>query len=277
MVSLITTDSRLAPLTALGSIPQPASPDPGPSPAPTPSPQPTAQPSPAAEPDPSTPVEAESPINASGSVDYAVINSGMADFSAITPEQYAEISWAEVDFTAIAQSPGSAESLNYGLINYSEVASAESFSALAEIIQYDDLTGSNIRAIAANSNSQGSFDAVIGERGENLRQKGSDLNDLFQVRGGGRLVASGGGGRDLYYSNSKSAEMVIKDFSSEDVAKLDRFGDRAVRKGKLQLFQDGNDAVISFKGNTMLTLRNTEADQLAFSQGSITLAPDPLA
>ncbi|QVL53945.1 MAG: hypothetical protein KFB97_06385 [Cyanobium sp. M30B3] len=277
VVSLITTDSRLAPLTALGSIPQSASPDPGPSPAPTPSPQPTAQPSPAAEPDPSTPVEAESPINASGSVDYAVINSGMADFSAITPEQYAEISWAEVDFTAIAQSPGSAESLDYGLINYRKVASAESFSALAEIIQYDDLTGSNIRAIAANSNSQGSFDVVIGERGEKLRLQGSELNDLFQVRGGGRLVARGGGGRDLYYSNSRKSEMVIKDFSSEDLVKLDRFGDGAVRKGKLRLFQEGQHALISFKGDTLLTLRKTDAERLIFSQGSITLAPDPLA
>jgi len=210
-------------------------------------------------------------------VDYAVINTGMADFSAITTEQYAAISWAEVDFTAIAKSPASAASLNYGLINYSNVATAENFAALAEIIQYDDLTGSNIREIAANSNSQGVFDVVIGERGENLRQRGSDTNDLFHVRGGSRLVAIGGDGRDLYYSNSKTAEIVIKDFSSEDLVKLNRFGDRAVRKGRLQLFQDGRHALITFKGDTIVTLRNTEADQLAFSQGSLTLAADPLA
>jgi outer membrane biosynthesis protein TonB len=284
MVSLVSTGGHLAPLTALGSTPMPPAPDPAPTPSPAPTPQPQPQPqpqpSPAVEPAPTPsdqPVEPESPISANGSINYEAINSGMADFSGTSEEQYAQINWAEVDFTAIAQSPGSANSLDYAWINYAEIDTAENFAALAGIIKNDELTGSNIRAIGANPNSQGSFDVVIGEPGENLRQRGSDLNDLFQVRGGGRLVARGGGGRDLYYSNDKKSEMVIKDFSSEDVAKLDRFGDKAVRKGKLQLFQDGKDAVISFKGTTLLTLRNTEADQLAYSDGSITLAPDPLA
>lgn len=163
------------------------------------------------------------------------------------------------------------------MINYTEINTAENFAALDRIINNDELTGSKIRAIGANPNSQASFNVVIGERGEELRELGSDLNDLFRVRSGGKLVARGGGGRDLYYSNSKNAKMVIKDFTSEDVAKLDRFGNKAVRKGKLQLLQDGQHAVISFKGNTLLTLRNTEVDLLAYSDGSFTLAPDPLA
>jgi hypothetical protein len=184
---------------------------------------------------------------------------------------------AEVDLSALSQLPGAAESLGYGLINYSKVATRANFAALAEIIQYDELTGSNLRQIGDNPNSQGSFDVVIGERGEKLRLQGSELNDLFQVRGNGRLVASGGGGRDLYYSNSRKSEMVIKDFSSEDLVRLDRFGDRAVRRGNLQLFQEGQHALISFEGDTLLTLRKTDAERLIFSQGSITLAPDPLA
>lgn len=207
---------------------------------------------------------------------YSIDSSG--DKTLIDESEWSKIDDnAEVDLSALFQLPGAAESLGYGLINYSKVDTRENFAALADIIQYDELTGSNLRKIGANPNSQGSFDVVIGKRGENLRLQGSELNDLFQVRGNGRLVASGGGGRDLYYSNSRKAEMVIKDFSSEDLVKLDRFGNRAVRKGKLQLFQDDDDAVISFKGNTLLTLRNTQVDQLAFSQGSITLAADPLA
>ncbi|MCH9713616.1 MAG: hypothetical protein K0U63_03590 [Cyanobacteria bacterium] len=106
----------------------------------------------------------------------------------------------------------------------------EYVAMLADIIQYDGLTGYTLRKIGANPNSQGSFDVVMGKRGEKLRLQGS---------------------------NSRKAEMVIKNFSSEDLVKLDRFGDRTVRKGKLRLFQDGWHALISFKG-------------------SITLAPDPL-
>ena len=213
------------------------------------------------------------PVTSDGTVDYDAINSGMADFSLISNEQYAAIDWAQVDFTNIAASPASADSLDYGLINYSKVSSAEDFAALAGIMQYDEITGLDLAAIAANPLSQGAFQVVIGNRGETMREPGSALNDLFRVRSDGKLVANGGDGRDLYYASSKSFEMVIKDLAVGDLVSLARFNDRDVRKGRLQLFQDGASSVVAFKGQTLVTLRNTDASALGFSDGNLFLVP----
>ena len=100
------------------------------------------------------------------------------------------------------------------------------------------------------------------------------------ARGGGKLIARGGGGRDLYDSNSKKAKIVAKDFSADDVLTLDRFSDRDIKKGRLQFFQNGDNTIITHNNRTLATLRDTQASDLAFSNGSITLntpATDPLA
>ena len=217
-----------------------------------------------------------SPLSSPETVDYEAINSGLVDFSSITPDQYKLIDWGLADFAAIATSAASAASLDYGLINYSQFDSAEEFAALATTIQYDEITGRHLAAIAANPLSQDSFRVVIGDKGETMRQRGSSLNDLFRVRSGGRLIASGGDGADFYFSNTKNFKMVIKDLAAGDHISLAKFTDHDLSTGRLDILQKGSTAIVAFQGHSLVKLLNTDSTNLIFDNGNLFLQPQPI-
>lgn len=106
---------------------------------------------------------------------------------------------------------------------------------------------------------------------------GSNNIDLFKVRRGGNLNAWGGGGNDLYYTNSRTSKIKIFDFSQGDCLKLNAFNQRDLRNGTLKIEQDGDAARFRHHERTVATLTNIDKNDLFFTNGCFMLNnSDPL-
>ena len=218
------------------------------------------------------------PLSTSSTIDYNLVNSGLADFSTLSKKQIRKIDWSSVDFESVAQSPDSAATLNAATINYKKLESND-FQALSSFINVDQLTGANIRTISKNSAADTYMNVEFIGPGQLQSFNGSDAIDLIYVkRGAAEITASGGAGDDLFYINSKRSEITITDFSEGDVLNLSSFQNRAILNGKLSFVQYGDDIRFTYNNRTVATLLDADIDKLSRNGLTFVIQPtDPLA
>ena len=131
-----------------------------------------------------------------------------------------------------------------------------------------------------NATITGSKDSdTITARGKNISINGGSGNDLIKIFGSGTI--SGGDGADIFYLNSKSAN-IISDYSKNDVislasgaANISKSGNDIIFNGKITV-QGGATKNITYIENGVEKINKSSADEIKFnSKGTaVTLTAD---